>query len=217
LFVDSDVRPDDGWLARLVGSFGRDDVDAVCGRTYVAPTSLYSRAFAAGWTYMPKDDSGKFHQPSKVYANTIAFRSNVFPATGFPPLGRRTRGASSLVRAQLALRGIPIWENQSASVHHPPPSGFRHLAIRAIAHGRDQYMTRRQDRHLSGLARSQGVAFGRLGRAAYRLVRYRHRVGLRLWELPAAMAICSSYYFLFALGGVLTHISPEWMGSRFRV
>jgi hypothetical protein len=78
-------------------------------------------------------------------------------------------------------------------------------------------MTQSQDRHLAGLAHSQAVAFSRLVRAGYRLVRHRHRVGLRVWELPAAMAICASYYSFFALGGVLTHISPEWMGRRFRV
>jgi hypothetical protein len=48
-------------------------------------------------------------------------------------------------------------------------------------------------------------------------VHYRRQIGLRFWELPAAIAICSTYYLLFALGGVLTHVAPEWMGRRFRV
>lgn len=217
LFVDSDVLPDEGWLAHLIGSFGRDDVDVVCGQTYVAPTDLFASAFAAGWTYMPKDESGKFHKPAKTYANTIAFRAGVFPPSGFPPIGRRTRGASSLIRAELARRGIAIWENQRACVDHPPPSSYRHLVIRAIAHGRDHYMKRSEDRHLSGVVDSQTVAFERLGRGVYRLVRYRRRVNLRLWQLPAAIAICTSYYLFFALGGVLTHASPQWMGRRFRV
>jgi hypothetical protein len=217
LFVDSDVLPDDGWLAHLLGSFARDGVDVVCGQTYVAPKDLFARAFAAGWTYLPKDESGRFHQPGKVYANTIAFRSKVFPPGGFAPLGRRTRGASSLIRAELGRRGIPIWENQRACVDHPPPSSFRHLAVRAIAHGRDQYMKRSQDRNLYGLARSQAIAFGRLGRGIYRLLRHRRRLGLRAWEMPAALAICASYYAFFALGGWLTHANPAAMGRRFRV
>jgi hypothetical protein len=217
LFVDSDVLPDAGWLAHLVGTFGRTDVDAVCGQTYVGPTDLFSRAFAAGWTYVPRRDSSQIHQPPKIYANTIAFRSKVFPPQGFPSIGARTRGASSQIRAQLLRQGIPIWENESSAVDHPPPSGFRHLAVRAIAHGRDHYMKHSEDRHLSGLFYSQSVAFLRLARAGYRLVRYRHRVGLRPWEIPPAMAICTSYYLFFALGGVLTHVSPQTMGRRFRV
>ena len=40
---------------------------------------------------------------------------------------------------------------------------------------------------------------------------------MRPWELPAVLAICASYYGLFALGGVMTHVSPEAMGHRFRV
>lgn len=217
LFVDSDVLPDAGWLAHLIGTFGRTDVDAVCGQTYVGPTDLYTRAFAAGWTYVPRRDSNQIHQPSKIYANTIAFRSKVFPPQGFPSIGARTRGASSQLRAQLLHQGIAIWENENAAVDHPPPSGFRHLAVRAIAHGRDLYMTRSEDRHFAGLVHSQSVAFRRLARAGYRLVYYRRQVGLRPWEIPPAMAICTSYYLFFALGGVLTHLSPHAMGRRFRV
>ena len=118
---------------------------------------------------------------------------------------------------ELAKLGIPVWQNQSACVDHPPPASFRHLAIRALAHGRDQYMTRSDERHLYGLARSVTIAASRLGRGFYRTFRYGPRVGLKPWELPAALAITSSYYAFFALGGVLTHLSPEAMGRRFRV
>jgi len=217
LFLDSDVVPDPGWLAHLLGSFGRHDVDVVCGQSYVAPMDTYSRAFAVGWTYPPRAESGKLYQPDKFYANNIAFRAGVFRETGFPSIGRRTRGASSLLRKELSRRGIPVWENQNACVDHPPPSSFRHLAVRAIAHGRDHYMKDSEERNLHGLVGSVGVAARRLGRGYYRAFRYRRRVGLKPWEMPAALAICSSYYLLFALGGVMTHLSPRAMGRHFRV
>jgi len=218
LFVDSDVLPDDGWLAHLLDSFGQAGVDVVCGQTYVAPTDLFARAFALGWTYPPKDESGKLFTPRKFYANTIAFRTEIFlQAGGFASVGSRTRGAASLLGKELGRLGIPVWQNQSACVDHPPPSSFRHLAVRAIAHGRDQYMKRSEARNLYGLGRSVGLAAGRLGRGFYRICRHARRVGLRPWELPAALAICSSYYAFFALGGVLTHVSPQAMGRRFRV
>jgi hypothetical protein len=217
LFVDSDVVPDDGWLAHLIGSFGRPEIVVVAGQTYVAPTDLFSRAFALGWTYPPKDESGGLFQPGKFYANTIAFRTEVFRRTGFPSIGCRTRGAARLLAQELGRLGIPVWQNQQACVDHPPPSSFQHLAVRALAHGRDIYMTRSEERNLYGLVRSLGAASGRMGRGFYRLLRYGRRVGLRLWELPAALAICFSYHAFFALGGLLTHVSPQSMGRRFRV
>jgi hypothetical protein len=218
LFVDSDVLPDDGWLAHLVGTFGRSDVDVVCGQTYVAPTDLFARAFALGWTYKLPERSGKVFPARKFYANTIALRTEVFRhAGGFPSIGTRTRGAASLLGQALERHGKRVWENQNACVDHPPPSSVRHLAIRALAHGRDQYMKQSEERHLAGLVRSVGIATGRFGRGAYRTLRGWRRVGLRPWEVPAALAICAGYHVCFALGGILTHVSPRAMGRRFRV
>lgn len=218
VFVDSDVLPDPGWLAHLLGSFARPDVDVVCGQTYVAPTSPYARAFALGWTYLPRRDDTEIVRPSKFYANTIAFRTDVFRKVGgFPSIGRKTRGASSLIRDELAKIGVAVWENPQAGVAHPPPANLQHLAVRAIAHGRDQYMKHGEERHLGGLARSVGVAVSRLGRGWYRTLRYGHRVGLPLWEVPYSFTVTGTYHTFFALGGILTHISPEMMGRRFRV
>lgn len=215
VFLDSDVLPDPGWMAHLLGSFARDDVDVVCAQTYVAPIDLFSRAFALGWTYLPRSDQGKVFQPKKFYANTIAFRTEMFRKVGgFPALGpKRTRGAASLLREELARLGSAVWENQNAAVDHPPPSSFRHLAIRGIAHGRDHYMKRQDDRHLAGLVRSVGLAAGRLGQACYRTLRHGRQVGLSLWEVPGVITITSMYYACFALGGVLTHLSPEMMDA----
>jgi hypothetical protein len=42
-------------------------------------------------------------------------------------------------------------------------------------------------------------------------------VGLKRWEVFPAIFIMGSYYALFSLGGILTHISPEKMGRRFRL
>ena len=72
-------------------------------------------------------------------------------------------------------------------------------------------------RHLAGLVRSVGIATGRMGRGVYRTFRGWRRVGLRPWELPAALAICVGYHAFFALGGILTHVNPSAMGRRFRV
>lgn len=217
LFVDSDVRPDADWLPVLLASLADPAIDVVCGRTYVAPTDLVARAFALGWTYPLPNRGAELRPVHKFYANTILFRAEIFRRTGFRDLGHRTRGAASLLREDLARLGISVWENPRAGVAHPPPADWRHLAVRALAHGRDQYMTRSENRHWSGLRRSLGISAFRAGRAFFETARSWRRVGLKPWEIPAALAICSAYYGFFALGGVLTHVSPQAMGRRFRV
>jgi hypothetical protein len=184
LFLDSDLLPDEGWLAHLLGSFAQPAIDVVCGQTYVAPADLVARAFALGWTYHPRDESGKLFRPRKLYANNIAFRAEIFRRTG---------------------------------VAHPPPSSPRHMVVRALAHGRDHYMKRSEERHLAGLARSLGTAARRLGLSFYRAFRHRRAVGLERREVPAALAVCCVYYAFLALGGLLTHLRPETLGRRFRV
>lgn len=219
LFLDSDVWPDDDWLPHLLGAFARREVEVVCAQTYVAPTSTFARAFALGWRYPPRDDSGRMREVPQFYCNSIAFRAGAFPPAGFAALGGRSRGAGTLMARTLAARGIRVWQNPLACVAHPPPSSARHLVVRALAEGRDTYLARAGagDRTLGGLARSQAEALRRLSRAAYRAARHGHRVGLRPWELPAVLAICGGYYGLAALGGVMTHVSPAGMGRRFRV
>ena len=217
LFVDSDVLPDDGWLAHLLGSFGQPEIDVICAQTYVRPDGVYAAAFALCWTYPLRDGSLGIVRPPKFYGNTVAFRSTAFPSTGFPALRRRTRGAASLLAAELAAREIAVWQNHAAAVAHPPPEGLRHLAVRGIAHGRDVYMTRSEDRHIEGLRRSLGVAWGRARSGFNQTFREWRRVGLKPWEVPAVLAICTAYYGCFALGGLLAHVSPAILGSRFRV
>jgi hypothetical protein len=217
LFVDSDVLPDVGWLAHLLGSFGRPDIHVVSGQTYVGPHDVLSRAFALGWTYELRDDSDTFEPCRKFYGNNVAFRAEVFPEGGFPPLGPRTRGASSLVREKLNHAGIDVWQNRRAAVDHPPPADLRHLVIRALAHGRDHYMKDSTERHLGGLRRSVGTAASRMGTGIKNTFFERHRVGLPWWQIPASLAIVSTYYGFFAIGGLLTHVSPEAMGRRWRL
>ena len=217
LFVDCDVLPDEGWLAQLLGSFVRPEIQVVCAQTYVAPVDLWSRAFALGWTYELRNAGAGLRMPGKTYANTIAFRAPVFRTTGFRSVGRRSRGASSLLREDLARLGMAVWENSAAGVDHPPPGGFRHLVIRALAHGRDHYMTDGENRSLRRLGRSVGVAIMRL-RLGFRRTRQHSRaVGLRRVAVPVALGIMCAYYGTMALGGILTHVSPGFMSRHFRV
>jgi hypothetical protein len=217
LFLDSDVVPDPGWLAHLLASFANPDVHVVFGQAYVAPTSLFTRTFALGWIYDLRDEPGRLAVHHRLFPNNTAFRAEVYRRTGFRPIGRRTRGATTQLQAELSSLGFSVWQNSSARVDHPAPLGFHHLAVRALAHARDYYMKSSEERHLGGLATSLGVGARRLARACYNTFRYHRRVGLKLWQVPAALGILTGFYGIWFAGALFTHIRPAAMGHRFRV
>jgi len=217
LFVDSDVLPDEGWLAHLLGTLADPGVDVACGQTYVTPSDLVARAFALSWIFSLRDDSEALVQPSKIFTNNLLFRTGVFRLTEFPSIGHRSRGAGSLLRENLERLGITIWENQQACVGHSAPSSVRNMIVRALAHGRDHYMKHSEERTLQSLGYSLSVAARRLQRGFVRTFHDRRRVALRRREVPAALAIILAYYAFFAIGGVLTYIHPRAMARRFRI
>jgi len=216
-FLDSDVYPDEDWLMYLLGTLARPEIRAVAGQPYVAPIDLMSRAFALGWTYELQDPSGALIQCKKIYANNVAFDREIFNRVGFAPLKRRTRGAGSILGKELREMGYPVWENRKAQVDHPAPSGWKHLVIRAIAHGRDMCMNETEERSLRGFLHCQKTAAKRLWRGIANTCKNWRVVGLRSLEVIPAMFIITSYYILFSLGGMLTQVSPKLMGRHFRL
>lgn len=215
LFVDSDVLPEPGWLAHLLGSFARPDVHVVCGQTFVEPIDFISRAFALGWSYQLRDKSAGMFVPDKFYANNIAFRAGVFRQSGFSSVGQRSRGACSLLRQTLERRGIHVWENRMTGVDHPPPAGLRHIFVRALVHGRDYYLSDPQ-RSFAGVGWAAQIAWARLIRGYRQISRHWRTVGLRIHEVPAAMAVIAFYYGVVVIGGVTTHLRPS-LTLRFRL
>jgi len=216
-FIDSDVYPEEGWLAFLLATFTDPKVRAASGQPYVAPVDLFAKAFALGWTYDLPDSKGRLYPAEKFFANNVAFVTTLYRSYSFPKMDRRTRGSAALLGEQLMKEGYPVWQNRKALVDHPAPSGWKHLMIRAIAHGRDIYMKRSEDRSVRGLYRSQKTAASRLMKGVKKTFTHWKDVGLKRWEVIPAIFIMGSYYGLFSLGGILTHISPEKMGRRFRL
>ena len=216
-FLDSDVHPDAGWLSHLLGSFSREDINAAAGQPYVAPVDLFSRAFALGWTYNLADQTGCTVQVRKFYANNLVVRKTLLREVRFTPLKLRTRGAASVFEHDLRKRGDAIWEVRRAHVDHPAPSSLHHLIVRALAHGRDSYMKKGEYRSLGGFLHCQKTAAQRFARGVTRTFHLRREVELRAIEIPVVLAIITTYFSLFSLGGVLTHLSPTAMGHRFRL
>ena len=51
LFVDTDVIPEEGWLAALIGSFDDSAVQVIMANTYVEADTLYGKTFALAGTF----------------------------------------------------------------------------------------------------------------------------------------------------------------------
>lgn len=216
-FLDSDVHPDEGWLTNLLGSFADPDICGIAGQPYVEQVDLFSRAFALGWTYQLPDRTEHVVRSEKWYANNVAFRAKIFHQVTFPKLDRRTRGARHLIDQELAKLGHIVYENRQALVNHPAPSSWKHMIIRALAHGRDIYMTNSEERTFQGFVYCQKLVAKRLGHGISNTLNNWRKVGLKLYETVPAILIITSYYFFFSLGGILTHISPKIMGRHFRL
>ncbi len=216
--IDSDVLPDPGWIFHLLGALADEAVEAVAGQPYIRPESLFSRAFALGWTYDRKrPGTGLTRKGKKFYANNIVFRAGAIRPGGFPDIGKATRGASTKLRVALARRKIVIWMSNTAFVAHPAPLNFAHLVERALAHGRDKYARHSEGRSWRALSYSVGAAMRRLRRGCRACIREGRSLGLTPLAQPAALAIIACYYSFFALGGLYTYLHPAGSFRRFRV
>jgi hypothetical protein len=211
LFVDSDVLPEEHWLAQLLAPFARSDVEAVCGQTYVTPTDWYTSAMALSWMFPLRDDRTMLAPAPKVFSNNLAYRAGAFR---FPPLGLKTRIP---LRREFERAGVTVWQNPRARLDHPAPPGVRAAIVRALAQGRDAYMVDSEARSWSSLAGALRTGVSRMFRGAGRALSERRRVGLsRAAALPVIAIICG-YYSMFLLGVLLTHASPRGMGRRWRM
>lgn len=220
VFIDSDVRPEDGWLAALTSPFADPAVRVVGGDSYIELGSRYSRIVALLWWFPRRTESAERREAKRFYANNVAFRRATFAEFGFPPVEPgMARGACEVLARRLREKGVPILREPGARVGHPPPNGAGHFAARAIAQGRDHLLRARTWHQPSrgGLGRSLARWWKRLQRSVRRVFRERRSVGLRRRDLPFALAVTLAYCSLYVLGDVLMRIAPRTMRTHFQI
>ncbi|NNJ79397.1 MAG: glycosyltransferase [Xanthomonadales bacterium] len=219
LFVDSDVVPEPGWLNYLWTMF-RDGAYRVAGGvSFIAPDNLYAKATALNWVFELPPDWTDIRATPHFWANNVAFRRDVFAAHPYQPMKGASRGACRQLAGELLTRGVPLHINGAARVTHPAPAGLGGFFERAMAQGRDRVLWHQR----FGSWWTQSVAGGLLRYLKHlaivvvgTLFRF-PRAGVRVWEVPAVIAISATYYTVFLLGELLTHLAPGYMKRRFRV
>jgi hypothetical protein len=215
LLLDSDVVPEPGWLAKLLGCFGDPAVSVVCGSTYVVLDGLYERAVALFWLFPLRTEEDRLEATKSFYANNVAFRREVIAANPFPRLPT-FRGQCRMLSQTLRERGVRIWRHTGARVSHPPPSGLRHFVARALCEGHDEAV---RDRARGRSPAARGLKeFGRRMRyASGRIASDRAAVGLSPMGAVAAWGLALAYYGLKLGGRLLTGLDPRIVRRRFPI
>jgi hypothetical protein len=220
VFLDSDVIPEDGWLAAVLAPFDDPGIGVVTGATYVEPEDIWSRAMALAWIFELRPREEVVRETSRFHANNLAFRREVLERDRFESLPGTSRGACAALAWRLHRTGVRMLLNTGARVSHPAPHGLRQVVARGLAHGRDRLLYHRdRERHrlqAGGEGRrarglSQAAALRRFVRGEVRalagVLRHRREVRLPAWQAPAAAAIATAYH-LAALGG---DVAARWM------
>jgi hypothetical protein len=220
VLIDSDVIPEEGWLAALVELFADPAVHVVAGHSYIDAKGLYGRAMALGWFFPRRSELPTRHdRGTHFFANNVAFRTEMLRANPFAcPTDGATRGACVALAQELCRQGIRIWVTTAAQVSHPPPNGLRHFLVRALADGRDEAL---HWRHAERRWKPPVPVFQRyfkVSRRAFRsIARHRHTVRLGLEQVPLACAIMGVYYGLACVSVLATWVAPGLMSRRFRI
>jgi hypothetical protein len=217
IFLDSDVIPDEGWLAGMLMPFSDPGVQVVTGCAYVAPRSLYSRAVALFWYYDLKPGDSGCIPTRHFYANNLAFRRELFASHQFPDCRPMFRGHCAQLAAALAERGVTMVAQRSSTVDHPPPNGPAHFIRRALCEGHDTTIELQRGGHEHDAMKTIGRMFRSIGDSARRIRNGRRAVGLGLAGAAAALSIAAAYFGLRAAGELVTRWYPTVVPRIFSI
>lgn len=216
LFVDSDTKPEPGWLAEMVRPFDDASVEAVAGAVYTEAEGLSGKAFALSWNFPLRPSDGVMEPTVHFSANTVAFRRLAFLEQPFPD-DLRFRGQCHTLALALAERGVTVWSNPNARVAHPRPSGFGYIIRRAICRGHDRLLTAQLDGTSTSFGRSLHVVGSDLKRSLHRVRAGRRRVGLAAWQVPAAVGLAWWYDGWSWVGWQIARVRPQLVRRHLRV
>lgn len=218
VFLDSDIIPEESWLERIISTFDDPQVQVVAGSTYIAPTTLYSKAFAAFWFFPPRSNAEGLAPADTLFGNNIAFRRELFLAHPYPVVGQ-FRGQAGMLIRELRTRGVRIDVQRSSRCAHPPPHGVMHFVRRAMCDGHDNVVIALRSTGLPRLPWRYAYwsALGFLRRAMRRIQERYAAVGLTPLTAAVSILLAVSYAACMILGDILTRIDPTLVAKRFSI
>ena len=218
VFLDCDVIPEPNWLASFLQAFSDPRVSVAVGNTYVDTSrgDAYSRSMALTWMFPLRDPRGGLTQTHWFYANNVAFRRETFLSRQFPDTPGLKHIPAMLLVERLTRDGIPLWHVGDARGAHPAPNGPVHFVKRAVSAGRAQAF---KERSVTGSTMVRWIRdyVTALAYGAKRIVLEGFKVGMRWWQVPAAIGYALAYATLMLTGAFVTVIAPELMRDRFQI
>lgn len=208
VFIDSDAVPGEGWLNALMGGINMPGVNLLIGATYIDHRDLLGKTFALNWFFPLRPAGGPPVRTRSFTVSNMAVRRKFYLEHPFPEIPGTSRGSCVVLGCRLADLQIPVYAAPDALASHPAPNGLKHLVPRALAQGRDRVIRERflgnrwQQSWLSGCIRLPRHLLG----SVWKTISGHSRVGLALWQTPAAIAIAWFYYFLYWLGETGEHL-----------
>lgn len=153
LFLDSDVIPQEGWLAAMLRGLADPAVEVLIGTTVLEPADdLPKLATALFWIFEPPPPPGVGPTPAtEFFVNNVAFRRPVLERHPFPA-SEASRGQCSRLQKELQRAGITIWRQQDAIVEHPAFGTVEELEERARRDGQDAVIVLQEAGRGRGLA-----------------------------------------------------------------
>jgi hypothetical protein len=215
VFLDSDLVPDEGWLAAMLEPLADFRVSVVLGNTYMDTRSLYAKCVALFWIFDARCTEPALHRTHRLVSNSIAFRRAVFERFPFPQ--RPTfRGQCSELAGILGDQGICLYLNSAAQSVHPPPHGFCKFVERAMYAGHDECSYRR----FSGPVHI-GQPFSRfwidLRAVRKRIAARRQAVEAGIGTVAAGACLGFAYYALKLAAYLITVLSPATVRRIFPI
>jgi hypothetical protein len=139
VFADGDCWPADGWLARMVEPFMRDDVKVVAGRTVYRDDLLGIAATTIDFMYFSSPLGAKAGAKASrnFYANNVAFRRSVFDQLRYSDGDGFYRGNCQVAGMKLVAQGVPVHFVPEARTTHRFPDSAQELVQLRMLRGED--------------------------------------------------------------------------------
>ncbi|MGH9921160.1 MAG: glycosyltransferase family 2 protein [Nitrososphaerales archaeon] len=220
IFLDSDVIPEDGWLASLLESFQWPEVCIVGGHTYIPPENLYKKAY--GLIHLDHSDQiqdGPLFEREYFAANNVAFRREIFESCPFPD-SAHIRSRHIIMVEKLQSKGLKIFYQPKSRTSHPAPNGLRHFINRAICDGHDRLIEykRRSDSANSSSISNCKQRYRRSLRQGFLRLRKRFRqAGLGPKDTVGAASIVLAYLTLMFVGMAIGSFQPKLIRWRLSI
>ncbi len=219
VFLDSDVIPDDGWLAALVAGYEERGALAIGGEAYLARETVVERIWAQFWMFGSKPFADRTYESRRFYANNVMFDRETFLRHLFVDTGGH-RGQCVDLAHRLRDGGVTIWRQGRAAVSHPPPQGFVHSLNRAVSDGHGK-VARLRERGLWFLWVNPLMSLVRLvaslGSMLVRMVRRLRAHPSDIVVLPLSLVAGIAYYLATFAGELMSMVRPAWVKQTFKI